>query len=62
MAREKHRCFYTGRKITTQNCYLDHVIPQVGFGNNSYKNIVAPCYDANSMKNDKPADEFILLL
>ncbi|WP_175421645.1 HNH endonuclease domain-containing protein [Methylotuvimicrobium buryatense] len=62
MAREKRRCFYTGRKITTQNCYLDHVIPQVGFGNNSYKNIVAPCYDANSMKNDKPADEFIRLL
>lgn len=59
LAREDHRCFYTGRKITAENCYLDHVIPQASSGNNSYKNIVASCYDANSMKNDKPADEFI---
>tara|TARA_R110002074_G_scaffold35881_2_gene97729 strand:- start:1117 stop:1812 length:696 start_codon:yes stop_codon:yes gene_type:complete len=57
--REEHRCFYTGRKITAENCYLDHVIPQASSGNNSYRNIVASCYDANSMKNDKPADEFI---
>jgi len=60
--REDYRCFYTGRKITAENCYLDHVIPQASSGNNSYKNIVASCYDANSMKNDKPADEFIRIL
>ena len=60
--REDNRCFYTGRKITDKNCYLDHVIPQVNSGNNSYKNIVASCYDANSMKNDKPAEEFIRYL
>lgn len=60
--REDYRCFYTGRKITSENCYLDHVIPQASSGNNSYKNIVASCYDANSMKNDKPAEEFIRIL
>lgn len=59
LAREENHCFYTGRKITPENCYLDHVIPQASGGNNSYKNIVASCYDANSMKNDKPAGEFI---
>lgn len=57
--REGYRCFYTGRKISADTCYLDHVVPQSGAGNNSYKNIVASCYDANSMKNDKPVDEFI---
>lgn len=62
LTRENHRCFYTGRKLTIENCYLDHVIPQASGGNNSYKNIVATCYDANSMKNDKQADEFIRLL
>ncbi|MBT5230342.1 MAG: hypothetical protein HOM11_08690 [Methylococcales bacterium] len=59
LAREDNRCFYTGRKITSENCYLDHVIPQASGGGNSFKNIVATCYDANSMKNDKPASEFI---
>lgn len=62
LEREGYRCFYTGRKISADNCYLDHVIPQANSGNNSYKNIVASCYDANSMKNDKPADEFIRML
>jgi len=59
LEREGYRCFYTGRKITAENCYLDHVIPQAFSGNNSYKNIVASCYDANSMKNDKPVEEFV---
>ena len=59
LEREGYRCFYTGRKITSENCYLDHVVPQAGLGSNSYRNIVASCYDANSMKNDKSADEFI---
>lgn len=59
LEREGYRCFYTGRKITTENCYLDHVIPQANSGSNSYRNIVASSYDANSMKNNKPVDEFI---
>lgn len=58
LEREGYRCFYTGRKIVRENCYLDHVIPQARSGDNSYKNIVATCYDANSMKNDRTADEF----
>lgn len=60
--REGYRCFYTGKKINSDNCYLDHVIPQANGGDNSYKNIVASCYDANSLKTDKPVDEFIRLL
>ena len=62
LEREKYRCFYTGRKITVENCYLDHVTPQSKAGNNSYKNIVASCFDANSMKNDLEVNEFIRLL
>ncbi len=62
LAREKSRCFYTNRKITAQNCYLDHVVPQVNNGGNSYRNIVACCFDANSMKNNKAAEEFVRIL
>jgi len=62
LQREDFKCFYTGRKIIAENCYLDHVIPQAKNGDNSYRNIVATCFDANSMKNDKNAEDFIRLL
>ncbi|MBE0515036.1 HNH endonuclease domain-containing protein [Sulfurimonas sp.] len=48
-----------GKKISEDNCYLDHVIAQAAGGDNSYRNIVAASYDANSMKNDKKVDDFI---
>jgi hypothetical protein len=59
LARENYRCFYTGKKLTEDNCYLDHVVPQSDGGDNSYKNIVAASYDANSLKNNKNVNDFI---
>ncbi|MCB1863640.1 MAG: hypothetical protein KDI47_18210, partial [Gammaproteobacteria bacterium] len=56
------RCFYTGKIITEENCYLDHVISQSTGGNNSYKNIVASSYDANSLKNDMSVEDFMRAL
>ena len=38
------------------------MVAQSSGGNNSYKNIVASCYDANSLKNNKPVDEFLRAL
>lgn len=59
LERENYRCFYTRKKLTEDSCYLDHVIPQSGRGDNSYRNIVAASYDANSMKNNKSVSDFI---
>jgi hypothetical protein len=59
LERESYRCFYTGKKLTEDCCYLDHVIPQSGRGDNSYRNVVAASYDANSMKNNKDVGDFV---
>jgi 5-methylcytosine-specific restriction endonuclease McrA len=62
LEREGYRCFYTGKKISAENAHLDHVVPQAQGGGNGYRNIVASSYDANSLKNDKSAEEFARLL
>jgi len=58
LERENYKCFYTGRNISKTNCHLDHVIAKSKGGINNYRNIVATCYDANSMKNDKDVNDF----
>lgn len=59
LEREGYRCFYTGKKISEDNCYLDHLVAQSEGGDNSYRNIVASSFEANSMKNAMPVDDFI---
>lgn len=56
--REGGKCFYTLQKINQENCVLDHVVPQSKGGDNSYRNIVASSFDANSNKGDMNADDF----
>ena len=55
--REGGRCFYCGRATTAETVTLDHAIPRRSGGNNTYRNIVACCFDCNSRKTGKmPAD------
>lgn len=58
LEREGGKCFYTMQKINRESCVLDHVVPQSKGGDNSYRNIVAASFDANSIKSDKNADDF----
>jgi HNH endonuclease len=37
----------------------DHVVPQVSFGSNSYRNLVSCCLQRNSQKRDRPAGDFL---
>ena len=41
---------------------LDHVVPRVRFGRNSYRNLVSCCIECNTRKGDRPARDFLRTL
>jgi len=59
LAREQKRCFYCLSDVSGDTCELDHVIPQVNGGGNSYRNIVASCHQCNTKKQGNGAEDFI---
>jgi predicted DNA-binding transcriptional regulator len=58
-ARERGHCFYCLRRTTSTVQCLDHVVPRVQSGCNSYRNLVSSCIECNSQKGEKPADDFL---
>jgi 5-methylcytosine-specific restriction endonuclease McrA len=57
--RERGRCFYCLRRLTPLIRCLDHVVPRVSFGSNSYRNLVSCCLLCNSQKRDRSAGDFL---
>jgi 5-methylcytosine-specific restriction endonuclease McrA len=60
--RERGACFYCLRRTPAQVHGLDHVVPRVRFGRNSYRNLVSCCLECNSRKGDRPAPDFLRAL
>jgi hypothetical protein len=58
-AHERGLCFYCLRRTTSTVQCLDHVVPRVRSGCNSYRNLVSSCIECNSQKGEKPADDFL---
>jgi hypothetical protein len=58
-ARERGQCFYCMRRTPPAVQCLDHVVPRVRQGCNSYRNLVSSCIECNSQKGEKPADDFL---
>jgi predicted DNA-binding transcriptional regulator len=58
-AREAGLCFYCLRRTPGRAHCLDHVVPRVKSGCNSYRNLVSCCLDCNSRKKDLPAEDFL---
>jgi 5-methylcytosine-specific restriction endonuclease McrA len=58
-ARERGRCFYCQRRLTRMIRVLDHVVPRVRFGSNSYRNLVSCCVQCNMQKRERDAEEFL---
>ena len=60
--RERGACFYCLRGTPAKVHCLDHVVPRVRFGRNSYRNLVSCCLECNSSKGDRPAADFLRIL
>jgi hypothetical protein len=60
--RERGACFYCLRRNPANVQCLDHVVPRVRFGRNSYRNLVSCCLECNSRKGDRPARDFLRTL
>ncbi len=58
-ARDRGFCFYCLRRLNSTVQCLDHVVPQVEFGKNSYRNLVSCCIECNSHKSQTPAPDFL---
>jgi hypothetical protein len=58
-ARELGFCFYCLRRVEEEVKTLDHVVPQVEGGGNSYRNLVSCCADCNCYKAGKLAGDFL---
>ena len=59
LRREENSCFYCLKSISTESCELDHVVPQIAGGNNSYRNIVATCHRRNTRKQGLSAEDYL---
>ena len=60
--RERGACFYCLRRPPANVRCLDHVVPRVRFGRNSYRNLVSCCIECNTRKGDRPAPDFLRTL
>jgi len=57
--RERGLCFYCLRRLNDTLRCLDHVVPRVQFGRNSYRNLVSCCVECNSRKGETPGEHFL---
>ena len=60
--RERGTCFYCLRRTLSNVRCLDHVVPRVRYGRNSYRNLVSCCIECNTGKCDRSAPDFLRIL
>jgi len=52
-ARDANRCQYCGTRFSTRDLTLDHVVPRVQGGENSWTNLVCACVRCNARKGGR---------
>jgi hypothetical protein len=59
--RESWKCFYCLRKLSAKNYVIEHVLSRPE-GDDSYRNVVAACFNCNNKKGTNSAQNFLRLL
>ena len=59
LRREQYACFYCLRRLPAAEASFDHARPAAAGGDSSYRNVVACCFECNSVKRDRPAEDFL---
>jgi predicted DNA-binding transcriptional regulator len=59
LRRERRACFYCLRQMRAGAAVFDHVVAAASGGDNSYRNIVACCFECNARKGGRAATEFL---
>lgn len=57
--RDAGRCFYCLRYVPRPQRCLDHVVPAVRNGSNSYRNLVSSCLECNARKGKRSAADHL---
>jgi 5-methylcytosine-specific restriction endonuclease McrA len=56
-ARDGNRCQYCGGRFSTRELTLDHIVPRVQGGENSWVNLVCACVKCNARKGGRTPDQ-----
>jgi len=54
--RDKGKCQYCGKKMSSNKFTVDHVKPKMLGGKTKWDNIVTACFRCNNLKDSKPLD------
>ena len=52
-ARDKNKCQYCGNRFSSSDLTIDHIVPRVQGGNNSWTNLVCACLRCNTKKGGR---------
>jgi 5-methylcytosine-specific restriction endonuclease McrA len=58
LKRENYRCFYTLQQLDESNFVVEHIVSRPT-GDNSYRNCVAACREANNKKGANRAEDYL---
>ena len=58
IARDEKRCFYTGKKLKTEDIEVDHIVPKVLGGSDSTRNLVVTSKTLNNLKSGNDLKTF----
>ena len=57
LARDDHACQYCGRRLSTSQLSIDHVVPKSRGGGSTWTNVVAACNQCNTRKGGRMPQE-----